>query len=88
MSGPHTARDAGLVCRDCPEPPLTDDDGNILSVRCRACRKAHNARERERRAERKRKRLCWACPDKAVKDEWGQWLASCEAHRGTAWRTG
>jgi hypothetical protein len=88
MGGRHVARDAGTVCRDCPEPPLQDDRGNILSVRCKACGKAHRARERERRAELKRKHRCWACAEPAVKDEQGHWLSTCAAHRGAAWRTG
>ncbi|HEU4580915.1 MAG TPA: hypothetical protein VFS67_21800 [Polyangiaceae bacterium] len=82
MGGPHTSRDAGQVCKDCSEPPLSG------GRRCKACRAAHNDRERERRAELKRKHRCWACGEPAVKDERGQWLSTCQAHRGTAWRTG
>lgn len=80
-SGPHTSRDAGQVCKECPEPPLTGER------RCKACKAAHNARERERRAEFKRKRRCWACAKPAVKDESGAWLSTCQAHRGTGWRS-
>lgn len=86
MGGPHTARDAGETCKDCPEPPLQDRAGNIISRRCKDCGATHNERERARRAELKRKRRCWACAEPAVKDEQGRWLSSCQAHRGTAWR--
>jgi cob(I)alamin adenosyltransferase len=61
-------------CKDCSSEDL-------VGARCEACGRAHNAREAVRRAERKAKRLCWVCGDKAVKG-----LASCEDHRGTAWR--
>jgi hypothetical protein len=80
MGGAHQARDAGQACKDCSDPPLPG------GRRCKACRGAHNARERERRAELKRKRRCWACTAQAVKDEQGRWLSTCQAHRGTGWR--
>lgn len=53
-------------------------------VRCKKCQVAHRQREAERRAERKRKRLCWVggCASKCAPG-----LTSCEAHRGTSWRS-
>lgn len=75
MSGPHPSRDQGLVCKDCSNPPR--EGGR----RCEDCTARHNAREQARRAERKRRRLCRVCGDKAVKDAAGVLLTTCERHR-------
>jgi len=80
-SGPHTARDAGEACKDCPEPPQQDAAGKPISRRCKVCARAHNAREAARRAERKRKHLCRVCGAKAVKSETGERLSTCAVHR-------
>jgi len=75
MGGPHTARDAGKTCKDCSDPPLPG------GRRCKGCKALHNAREQARREERKRKRLCRVCGEKAAKDEAGNVLSTCGTHR-------
>lgn len=67
-------------CKDCAEPAT---EGS----RCKACRAAKRAYDAARRAERKRKRQCWACGEACVRDDSGRWLSSCQAHRGTEWRS-
>ena len=69
-------------CKDCALEALAG------KARCKECAAEHSAREKARRDERRRRRQCWVCGKPVVKDESGKWLASCEAHRGTAWRTG
>lgn len=81
MGGTNQARDAGQICKDCSDAPLPGER------RCKACKAAHNARERERRAARKKKHQCWACGKPCARDESGTWLSSCQAHRGTEWRS-
>ena len=56
-------------CKDCPAPAK---DG----ARCRPHRQRHNAREQARRDERRRKRLCWVCGDKARPGQ-----RACEPHQ-------
>ncbi len=68
-----------IHCQDCSSPPLPD------CRRCAECRVSHNNRERIRRAERKRKALCWACGKKAVKVN-GVQTSTCKAHQGHGWR--
>jgi hypothetical protein len=75
MVGPHPSRDAALTCKDCGEPPT--EGGR----RCDACRLLHNAREQARREERKRKRQCRVCGEKAIKDDSGRLLSTCQTHR-------
>lgn len=53
--GAHVARDAGEACKDCgaaPEPGRR---------RCAEHAAAHNAREAERRAKRKKSKRCVVC---------------------------
>lgn len=57
-------------CRDCIDPPSPG------KRRCERCRVSHGKRERARRAERKRLRLCWYCGAPAEKG-----VTSCAAHR-------
>ena len=64
-------------CKDCAQ------DATEGASRCESCRKARNQAAAADRAERRRKHRCWACSAKVVPG-----MSSCEAHRGTAWRTG
>lgn len=68
-------------CKDCPAPHAPG------KARCRECQRRHNEASRARRLLLKRKRRCWVCAGHCVKDGAGHWLTSCEAHRGTEWRT-
>ena len=61
-------------CKDCAEPALEG------AARCDTCRKAHNARESARRAERKDAGKCTVCGERAVKVD-GVRLSTCETHR-------
>lgn len=67
-------------CKDCSSEDL-------VGARCKDCQAAKRKYEAARRAERKRKRQCWACGEPCVKDDSGRWLSSCQAHRGTEWRS-
>lgn len=49
-------------------------------ARCDECRRAHNAREAARRAERKAAGRCTVCGERAVRVE-GEPLATCTTHR-------
>jgi hypothetical protein len=75
MGGTRPARNVGPTCKDCSAAPLPD------GRRCEVCKATHNARERARREERKRKRLCRVCGEKAAKDEAGNVLSTCGTHR-------
>lgn len=63
------------TCADCGEPPLPN------CRRCKFHREAHNERERQRRAERKKRKQCWACGRKALPGK-----SHCKGHEGHAWR--
>lgn len=63
------------TCADCAQPPLPG------KCRCKACQRAHNERERQRRAERKKRKQCWACGKKALPDK-----SHCKDHEGHHWR--
>lgn len=67
-------------CKDCCSPPLPD------RCRCKRCQKAHNERETERRAERRKQEKCWVCGENVarVKRKNGTYrkLQTCETHRG------
>lgn len=61
-------------CKDC--------SANAIEglQRCEDCRAAHNAREAERRAERRDAAKCWVCGQRAVVVN-GQALSTCKIHR-------